>query len=503
MSYQPPSRRRAAYAILVGGYLNIGVVAVLGLLLVPLYLKYIGPYLYGAWLGSGDILGWLAVIDMGLASLMIQRMGAAYGRSDRQLISQYLATGLATQVVLVTLLFVGAVVISRWIPGWMGVKGNDATILAGCIVLAAASSSLNILNNGIAGFAMALQRTVFMSAAALTGSLVGIGVTISLLLMDWGLWAIPLGWVVREVTTLVGNTIYASFVYRSEVSVPLRLSRKVLRDFGTVSPPMFLSKLGDAFMGHSEVALIAIFIKPELATVYVLTRRAADIIRMVLDRFGAATFASFSNLIGTGQKARAAGIYKEIMDLFVPVAVLSISMYLAANQTFMSLWVGNDLYGGNLLSTLIGLSILVAAGSNLINYLYGATGQIARGSLILFVEALVRLGLMVVLLWWLRLPGLPLAIILTGTVASSITLRWTRQELGEAPGLRMVSMKMIAYGCLLALGALLGTRIWAETWLGFVLLCLLLGITFFGVATYTSPPLRAYSVGIIWRIKKK
>jgi hypothetical protein len=42
---------------MLGGYLNIGIITAQGLLLVPLYLEYIGTELYGAWLGSGDILG--------------------------------------------------------------------------------------------------------------------------------------------------------------------------------------------------------------------------------------------------------------------------------------------------------------------------------------------------------------------------------------------------------------------------------------------------------------
>lgn len=500
MSYQPPSRRHAAYATLLGGYLNIGVVTVQGLLLVPLYLRYIGPHLYGAWLGSGDILGWLAVIDMGLASLMIQRMGSAYGRGDRHSLSEYFVTGLATQIVLVTLLISGAAFLSMWIPAWMNVIGNDAELLTGCIILAGVASSLNILNNGVTGFAMALQRTLVMSVASIIGALFGIGVTISLLLLDQGLWAIPLGWVTRDGITLAGNLIYASYLYRSEVCVPLRFRRSILRDFATVSPPMFLSKLGGAFMSRSEVALIAIFIKPELATIYVLTRRTADIVKMVLDRFGGATFAGFAHLLGTGQNDRAADIYQEIMGLFVPTAVFFISMYIVVNKTFMFLWVGNEFYGGNLLTTLIGLSVLVAAGANLINYLYGATGQIARGSLLLLGEGLARLGLMVVLLWWLKLPGLPLATVVTGITASSIILRWTRKELGNIPRFKIPPTTIITYLGLLVVSAFLGTRDWTESWTGLVVLGMSSAVVFGSVAVYISPLLRGYIVGLLQRI---
>lgn len=503
MSELTPSRRRAAYATLIGGYVNIGVVIVQGVLLVPLYLYYIGPKLYGAWLGSGDIVGWLAIADMGLASLMIQRIGLAYGQQNGRLVSQYLTTGLLMQLLMVTLLVAGTVLVSNWIPSLMSIHGVESNVLAGSIILAGVASGFSILSNGVAGFAMALQRTVFMTIAALVGALIGISITVVLLTQGWGLWAIPIGWVAREGCTLIGNGIYAVLLYRSTIYSPLTTSRYVLKDFIVVLPSMFAAKLGGALASRSEAALIAVFIRPEIATLYVLTKRAADIVRMVLDRFGSATFAGFSHLIGSGHKNRAVDVYQEIMGLYTPIAIIAITVYMAINQTFVTVWAGKDMFGGQVLTILIGLAVLTSAGGNLINYLYGATGQIARSSQILLVEGILRLGIMALLLYWLGINGLPLAMILTSMAVVFVTWSWTRRELEVPSRIHLAPQRLLVMVLLLVPGMTAGRYVWADTWLELVVVSIIFSTALMGTMLLVSLPLRTYVAGVGKQIRRK
>ena len=51
--------------------------------MVPLYLKYIPVELYGAWLATGNIVNWLLVVDPGISTVVMQRVGKSYGADDR------------------------------------------------------------------------------------------------------------------------------------------------------------------------------------------------------------------------------------------------------------------------------------------------------------------------------------------------------------------------------------------------------------------------------------
>src|SRR5947209_4163631 len=96
------SRRTAALVNLCGSTANTLVVAVQAVILIPLYLHFVGNRLYGAWLASGDILVWLQVFDLGLPNLLIQRIGAADGAGDDETIGEYLATGAVSLLLLGT-----------------------------------------------------------------------------------------------------------------------------------------------------------------------------------------------------------------------------------------------------------------------------------------------------------------------------------------------------------------------------------------------------------------
>src|SRR5947209_16374638 len=90
------SRRRATLANLLGTGANTLVLIVQALCLMPLYLHALGPRLYGAWLGSGEILIWLQILDLGLPNLLIQRIGAAHTQGDSRAVGAYFGTGVVT-----------------------------------------------------------------------------------------------------------------------------------------------------------------------------------------------------------------------------------------------------------------------------------------------------------------------------------------------------------------------------------------------------------------------
>ena len=64
-----------------------------GIIMVPLYLRFIPFEVYGAWLASGNMLAWLSTIDPGLTLVLQQRIAAAYGNQDFKAIGMILVAG--------------------------------------------------------------------------------------------------------------------------------------------------------------------------------------------------------------------------------------------------------------------------------------------------------------------------------------------------------------------------------------------------------------------------
>jgi hypothetical protein len=424
------SRRAAALSTMTGATANTAIVALQAFVLIPLYLAAVGPRLYGAWLGSGDVLMWMQAMDFGLPNLLIQRIGAADGRGDRSLVLGYFASGVVTLAVIASALGTIGVLIAPAVPGWMRLQGAEAATLSGCFGVGAVASAVVVFNNSVVGLSRGVQRTALMNAMLVGSAVVGLVVSAAALVLGWGLWAIPAGIGARAIVSLAGSAVFVATFLRGADLAQVRPSGKLIREMTMVSPATALAGIGYAVMSQSEAAFVSVLVRPELAPVLVLTRKAADLARSVIDTIGYSVYGGFAHLIASPDRHRAPLVYAQIRTLRLSLAVATAAAFIAVNKPLLSLWVGDLYYGGLLLTSLIAVQLIVVGSSYLANYLYRATGEIVRGSLLLIVECGVRVPLMAGLLVSFGLSGLVSASTITAAVLGLVAYRLTLGAFG-------------------------------------------------------------------------
>jgi O-antigen/teichoic acid export membrane protein len=451
----------------MGSSTNTLIVSIQAVVLIPLYLSAVGPRLYGAWLGSGDFLVWMQAFDLGLSNLMIQRIGAAHGHGDSKLVAEYFATGMATMAVVASAIGLAAFGLSFMLPGWMGLSGDEAHTLHWCFVVGVGASTVNVFNNSIVGFSRGIQDTAFMNAIMVGSALAGFATSLGLVLAGWGLWAIALGLVARAAVSLIGSTLFAAMRLRRGLIRFFRVRGHILREFLSISPATALGGISYAVMNQSETALVAIFLKPELAAVLNLTRKALEVARSLVDMIASATYGGFAHLVGSDQRHRTLQVLAEISSLRLSLAIVAASAYLAVNASLVSVWVGSYQYGGTLLTILIAIQFIVVGNSFLLNYLYRATGAVMQGSIALAAESLVRVPLMIGLLLLLGLPGIPLAGIVTGSVFSVLAYHWILKQVApfSEPQPRIPPRLWMARGLIFCFGVLICVSVQWTSWI--------------------------------------
>lgn len=461
------SRRRAATATLIGSSANTLLVSLQAIVLIPLYLKTIGPRLYGAWLGSGDILVWMYAFDLGLPNLMIQRIGAAHGRGDMRSVAEYFATGMLVLAVVAALIALVGFAISFLLPSWMGLAGYEARTLRLCFTVGSLAQAVNIFNNSIVGFSRGVQNTSFLNAIVIVSAIAGFGMSLSLVLTGWGLWAIAFGLVVRAGVSLAGGVLFAVGALRRGLLPSFRVRRSILREFVVISPATALGGLSYAVMNQSETALVAIFVMPELAAVFALTRKALEMARGLIDTIAFATYGGFAHLVTSNERQRALWVHTEIHSLRLSLSLAMAAAYVAVNGSLLSVWVGSSQYGGLLLTILMAAQFVVVGSSFLMNYLYRAAGPVMRGSVALLVESLLRVPLMIGLLLWLGLPGIPIAAILTASLFAWLAYRWTLGEISpfSEPVPHTTSRVWVARALIVGIGVLSGLLLQWNSWI--------------------------------------
>jgi len=424
------SRRRAAIGTFLSSGLNTLVLSIQALLLMPKCQELIGGRVYGAWLATGDVLYWIMAFDLGLPNLMIQRIGAAHGRGDRKEGNEYFATGIVFLGIVGIVMALTGLVVAPILPRSLKLYGEEAALLTGCIRLATVATSIVLASNAVLGYTRGVQKTDLFNLFSLLGTIAMFIVSLTTLLKGAGLWSIPFGLCTRAAFAVMGSLAVIFTQGRRGELKGFGYSKTVAREYLLILPASALGGVSYALMNQSESLLIGFLMGPEKVPIFNFTRKGAEVLRALIDTVAFSSYGAFAHLVGSDEKARSLLIHAQITTFRLSLAVGASAGYIALNHSFVTVWTrGEAMYGGSLLTVLIGAQIVAVGASNLMNYLYRATGQLMRGSLAQFGESLVRIPLMVAGILAFGYIGIPAVSILTSLVACGFLLHWTRQEL--------------------------------------------------------------------------
>jgi O-antigen/teichoic acid export membrane protein len=411
------SRKSAMKLQALGGYFNTGINVVQGLALIPLYLNYLGLNLYGLWVTTGGILAMLGVMNLGLGSLLVQRVALSHGQQDFCKAGEYFINGLVVYLFLASMLVGVGLLLSFNLSEIIKEVGRNETLIRQCFQMAVVATGLGFINECLRSFASALLRPLY-SALALAGArIVGLALTVYLLFHEAGLWAIPVGMLVVEVLVLPLNLVQAITLFRG-LGARVELNREYIKDYFQTGGLLFASRLGHAFSRDADPLLITLFLRADVTAVYMVTRKAADVVFQLLSVIYASANGSFSHLVGTGDNLRIGRVAGQLLAMMFLVSLIGYSSYTALNAEFVSLWVGNALVLNQGVIMLIGVAYFLNSLRNMVLTILNAHGEFNYSSRFVLVEGLIKTCMTGVFLHWVGISGAPLALIL----ASAVTL---------------------------------------------------------------------------------
>ncbi len=172
------SRRRSAFGIMTSSGAATFVVSIQALVLMPLYLRFVGPRLYGAWVASGDLFFYLNTLEFGIPNLMIQRIGASFARRDLAAVGRWTASGLAILAGGAAVLMALCFPLAQRLPGWFNLDARAAATLSRCFLLGGTVAALTLVNQAFVALARGLQDTAYQNVSTVVSSLLGFGAAI-------------------------------------------------------------------------------------------------------------------------------------------------------------------------------------------------------------------------------------------------------------------------------------------------------------------------------------
>lgn len=360
-----------------------------GVLLVPLYLKFIPITLYGAWLATGNLLAWITLIDPGLALVLQREIANLHGSKDYKRIGIYITSGLILTSGISFLLLLFGLALYFVFPIFFSLPADvEMGVLRKSFLISLIGSSLLIFSYTVTAINQGLQSSKGVGLIYVIVISTGIVISMTLLKLNYGLFALAVVPMISGIGLTVGNLIYLFWRYRQD-RIPLLISFHDLKTITKLLSFSFLGRLGNVISSNLDLFIVAKYLGPQYSAVLNLTRKAPEMCKTLIERPVIALIPTLSHLRGSGDERKQVEIVVRLTSILFWIIGFVMAGFITFNDDFVRFWVGETFYAGDVVSLILVITIFLSAITDSFGNLGIALGSIRKNSIAAFLQALV------------------------------------------------------------------------------------------------------------------
>lgn len=396
------SRTRRLISGVVTHYAGQVFITLVGLWITPFVLYRIGQHDYGLWLVGLQLLTYLMLCDLGIVAVVPRSVAAATGKTDGSGVARLL--GQTARVVLWQMPLVAAVAAALWwtLPAeWQGLRQPMGLVMLTYVLL----FPLRLFQAVLEG----LQDLAFLSAARTAVWFVNSAVSVGLILAGSGLASLAWSWIASQAA------LHLVCGWRLWRRYPHLLPRR----FGAPDWSLIRTQMGEGFwaslnqvavvlLNATDVYLIGLLLGPSAVVPYactsklilVLGNHAQSVLHLSLPALAEVRASQSSDRVLTV----CTSLTQSVLLMSGAVCVL----VLAVNQGFVTWWIGADQFGGQALTWLLLLLLVLRQWNLTMVFSIFSFGYNRRIPITTILDGLVTLGAMALLIRQYGLVGAPL-----------------------------------------------------------------------------------------------
>lgn len=378
-------------------------------IMIPIILTMTSASLYGFWITTLSILGFLALADFGLGISLTRLVAGHADEEKKENLNQIVSSAFLVFCLIGVVYFSLGLCILPFIPGWFKIPVSEVSDVqvAYCIALFSGAATLPLSTFGavVSGF----QRMAIDNTIRVTMSVASMGISISLLLSHFGLSSLAIAGLFQSVSIGLINFIYIRrrFPY---VIVRLRHARWAhVRNLLSFGGYFQLGRIANTVATGADNLVISSCMGASFVAPYSITSKlAVTFSNGIASKPPIALFPAISQMFANQEFDKLRRIYVRLTKYSTRLAIIAGIFLLSANQSFVSLWVGKDLYGGNYLNAVFVFWVIqdtIYRGTTAFVY---ASGELKNWMYASLFEAILNLGISVILVFKFGLIGVAL-----------------------------------------------------------------------------------------------
>lgn len=409
MSHIVPSRRAVALWSLFFHGVSIFMAFASGVLLVPLYLKYVSSELYGAWSASGNVLAWMGLIDPGVSAVLQQRVASFYGKQDLAGVGQWIGNGVLISFAVSLVVAAIGYWVSFHFASWMHLPASvDAAVLVHSFRWAVLGTALMFFFYALSSVWIGLQGSWGMGLISAFGSVARFIVVIIFLKTGFGLQSLVIPNVLLAVFLIVAYSIGIGVRLQSE-NIQLALSFARCKEMAGLFSFTSLARIASTLITQVDLLWIVRVLGPEQVNVLRFMRTPTSMVRLFVERPFQAVSAPLTHLYGSGDVDRARAVLVRMLRASVWVIGLCAGGFLVYTKPFINLWVGPQYYAGHVVNVWIVSGYVISLVIGILSSVCYSAGNIRGNSLANVIQAAVYIPLLIGLGYFWGMAGIAAA----------------------------------------------------------------------------------------------
>lgn len=330
-----------------------------GFLMSPLIVRSLGVELYGAWTMIQQSTGYLTLSDMRPAAALRIAIGTTQHVTDEEARRRQIGAAAIVWLRMLPLIAVFGAGLVWLAPSFIRVSGEHRSAvywaMALSVVAVAVDQILAIPGNILRGLNLDYKATIGRCVALI----LTFAATAVILLRGGGLVGVAAASILAVVC---GGGAYLWTAVRElrwlGVSRPLRAE---LQQFTHMTIWLFLNTLGTLLLNASDLMVVGYLLGPRASAVYAAT---GAVLRLAIDPLHSVIAAANPGVIGLCGKGEWTRVERIRIELHLVVLFATVILgvgVVCLNASFLSLWLGHDLFGGgptNLLLVLLAFQMV-------------------------------------------------------------------------------------------------------------------------------------------------
>jgi O-antigen/teichoic acid export membrane protein len=381
--------------------------------LAPVVLRYAGQETLGTYAVLMQVIGYLALLDLGIGFGMSRYLPQALGVDDggrrfREVFSSGRVFQIATNFLSAAIIAVVAVFVGRWFKLSPDTAAQARIALGVLAFWTFARSPISITPSAL----LAVQDMSFPNIASVITNAVRFGVTIGALMLHYGLVGITVANVLADAlqTAACAWRFQRLFPHlRPEWAWP---DKSLLRELISFGSQMTLVNLAVRLCLFTDNLVVGSLFGAMTVSVYYSTQLIGNQLWLIVARLPDYAAPAINQLYAHGESRRLGDIMLRLHRYNLLIILPAAVGLLAFNGTTVRLWLGPGQFAGMLLTaSLAGFMVLLCVGH--VAFIFVTTAGKIRGTSALAVgEGLANLGLSIWLGRRLGAQGVMLATLL-------------------------------------------------------------------------------------------